>query len=207
MARIATGAPSGLPPGPVGASLGRGGPPSAASLLSGGHADDWLGDFWSSLSARELASPVKSLSDKWTLLPAFLKVRGLVKQHIDSYNYFVSTDIKQIMLANQKITADADPNFYLKYLDIRIGSPQAEVEMVSDSITPNDCRLRDMSYCAPILVDIEYTRGKLIVRKKNIKIGRMPIMLRSEKCVLFEKNEAELAALREVSHLRLLLPA
>ena len=43
-------------------------------------------DGWSSMSAAELAAPVKRLEDKWTLLPAFLRLRGLVRQHIDSYN-------------------------------------------------------------------------------------------------------------------------
>ena len=33
--------------------------------------------------------------DKWNLLPAFLKVKGLVKQHIDSFNYFVDHEIKE----------------------------------------------------------------------------------------------------------------
>ena len=32
---------------------------------------------------KKLAEPVKEISEKWQLLPAFLKVKGLVKQHID----------------------------------------------------------------------------------------------------------------------------
>jgi len=31
--------------------------------------------------------------EKWKLLPAFLSVRGLVKQHIDSYNHFVNVEV------------------------------------------------------------------------------------------------------------------
>ena len=61
------------------------------------------------LSKEELAAPVKTIEDKWKLLPAFLKVKGLVKQHIDSYNYFINVDIKKIMKANDKVTSDADP--------------------------------------------------------------------------------------------------
>jgi len=53
--------------------------------------------------------------DKWKLLPSFLKVRGLVKQHIDSFNYFINVDLKKIVLANEKVTSDVDPQFYLKY--------------------------------------------------------------------------------------------
>ncbi|RXG55058.1 hypothetical protein Avbf_12481 [Armadillidium vulgare] len=37
------------------------------------------------------------ITEKWKLVPAFLKVKGLVKQHIDSFNYFVNTDIKKIV--------------------------------------------------------------------------------------------------------------
>src|ERR1700677_1767833 len=61
--------------------------------------------------------------DKWLLLPAFLKVKGLVKKHIDSFNYFVDVDIKNILKANNKVTSDVDPRFWLKYTDIHVGFP------------------------------------------------------------------------------------
>ena len=41
--------------------------------------------------------PVGSLKDKWRLLPHFLKLRGLMKQHIDSFDYFVNVEMKQIV--------------------------------------------------------------------------------------------------------------
>lgn len=50
---------------------------------------------------------------------------------------------------------------YLEYKDIRIGTPNVDVPDapgVYESITPQQCRLRDMTYYAQILVDIEYTR-------------------------------------------------
>ena len=70
-----------------------------------------------------LEAPVDTVADKWRLLPAFLKVRGLVKQHLDSFNHLVSIEIKQIVRANQRITCDAEPAFYLKFLDVYIGEP------------------------------------------------------------------------------------
>ena len=48
------------------------------------------------------------------MLPAFLKVKGLVKQHIDSFNYFVETEIKDIVKANKRVTSDVDNKFYLE---------------------------------------------------------------------------------------------
>ncbi len=138
------------------------------------------------------------MRDKWKLLPAFLKVKGLVKQHIDSFNYFINVEIKKIMKANEIVTSIADPNFYLKYLNISVGNPDVEESFnVTKPISPHECRLRDMAYAAPITVDIEYTRGTQRVIRKAFPIGRMPIMLRSSNCILTGKSPKELAKLNE----------
>ena len=88
-----------------------------------------------------------------------------------------------------------------RYEAIRVLRPtRAEGEQdVGSAVTPHECRLRDMTYAAPIVVDINYRRGVERVRKKNIEIGRMPIMLRSAKCILTGKSDRELACLNECS--------
>ena len=72
-----------------------------------------------------LRQPIK---DKSELLPAFLKTRGLVRQHIDSFDYFINHEMKKIILAkaNEKVTCDSDPNFFLRYTDIYVGGPVLE---------------------------------------------------------------------------------
>ncbi|GAX73919.1 hypothetical protein CEUSTIGMA_g1369.t1 [Chlamydomonas eustigma] len=151
----------------------------------------------------KLTEPIKKVEDKFQLLPAFLKVRGLVKQHIDSFNYLINYELKKIVIANERVTCDTDPNFYLRFLNIYVGRPSVEEDMVATDITPQQCRLRDITYAAPITVDIEYTRGKEIVVKRGrngqgaVCIGRMPLMLRCERCVLYNKNEQQLAKLGE----------
>ncbi|KAJ1031443.1 hypothetical protein NDA13_001836 [Ustilago tritici] len=145
-----------------------------------------------------LMDPIKSVEDKWELVPAFLQVKGLVKQHIESYNYFVDHDLKNIIKANEKITSDIDPKFYLKYTDIAVGEPRRyDGDSLQRPITPHECRLRDITYSAHIFVNIEYTRGGKIIRRKNVAIGRIPVMLRSNKCVLSNKSEKELAKMSE----------
>uniref|UniRef100_A0A8B9VCC7 DNA-directed RNA polymerase subunit beta n=1 Tax=Anas zonorhyncha TaxID=75864 RepID=A0A8B9VCC7_9AVES len=125
-------------------------------------------------------------------------VKGLVKQHIDSFNYFINVEIKKIMKANEKVTSDADPMWYLKYLNIYVGTPDVEESFnVTRPVSPHECRLRDMTYSAPITVDIEYTRGSQRIIRNALPIGRMPIMLRSSNCVLTGKTPAEFAKLNE----------
>uniref|UniRef100_A0A915HX80 DNA-directed RNA polymerase subunit beta n=1 Tax=Romanomermis culicivorax TaxID=13658 RepID=A0A915HX80_ROMCU len=146
----------------------------------------------------EAVDPTGRIKDQWLLVPAFLKTKGLVKPHIDSFNYFIKVEIKKILKANEKLLSDADPNFYLKYTNIYVGTPDTEEGFgISKPTSPHECRLRDITYAAPITVDIEYTRGNQRVIRNNLPIGRMPIMLRSANCVLSNKTPEELAKLNE----------
>ncbi|XP_030543868.1 DNA-directed RNA polymerase III subunit 2 isoform X1 [Rhodamnia argentea] len=156
----------------------------------------------SDVDYQKIAAPIKSAVDKFQLVPEFLKVRGLVKQHLDSFNYFANTEIKKIVRANDKIVSNIDPNLYLRFKDVRIGNPTVAMgDGVVEDLSPQKCRLTDMTYAAPILVDVEYTKGShggySLSEKNDVAIGRMPVMLRSCCCVLFGKDEDELARLGE----------
>ncbi|KAJ3187007.1 DNA-directed RNA polymerase III core subunit ret1 [Gaertneriomyces sp. JEL0708] len=146
-----------------------------------------------------LTEPIGALEDKWRLVPAFLQSKGLIKQHIDSFNYFIETDIKQILRANEKIESDVDPTFWLKFKDIRVKTPQGydSRKSVDYGLTPMECRLRDVTYAGTIEVDVEYVRGKQLVRKRGVEVGRMPIMLRSSRCSLTNKSPEDMVNMGE----------
>ncbi len=153
---------------------------------------------WDSGPPEKLSAPVKTVSDKWQLVPAFLAVGGLVRQHIDSFNYFIETELREIVMANAKVVSAADPMFYLQYTDVRVGKPDVEESFgITKETTPHECRLRDMTYSAPVVVDIEYLRGQQRIVRKDLPIGRMPIMLRSDRCVLSGRDQAGMAAANE----------
>ncbi|CAI4212519.1 unnamed protein product [Parascedosporium putredinis] len=134
----------------------------------------WLALLEPFYNGKSLTDPISTKEDKFQLLPAFLKVKGLVKQHIDSYNFFVEQGIKDIVRANSRIKSDVESRFLLEY-----------------------CRLRDMTYAAPMVVDIAYIRDKTRVIKKDVPLGRMPIMLKSSKCRLAGANNAQMEAMNE----------
>lgn len=118
-----------------------------------------------------LDAPIGSLKDKWRALPHFLQVRSLMRQHIDSFDYFVNTEMKEIVQSPSacEIRSDHDPKFYLRYTDCWVGEPNVEEDSHSTTqATPNQCRLRDCTYSAPIYVNIRYTRGRQIVIKKKV---------------------------------------
>jgi len=147
----------------------------------------------------KLHNPIKNVSEKWKLIPAFLKVRGLVKQHIDSFNHFINIGIKELVKAksNYMITSDYDPKFYLKYKDIYVEKPTIYEDFVTRLIYPHECRVRNLTYAANIFVDIEYTCEDRCISRNSIVIGQIPIMLGSSNCNLIGKTHDDLALLNE----------
>lgn len=83
-----------------------------------------------------------------------MQVRGLVKQQIDSFNHFIERSMRDIVMAkdNCRITCEADPDWFLQYTDIHVGCPMELINYIERTLTPHDCRLRDMTYSAPITV-------------------------------------------------------
>ncbi|KAK9056089.1 hypothetical protein SSX86_027177 [Deinandra increscens subsp. villosa] len=134
--------------------------------------------------------------DKFQLIPEYLKVRGLVKVHVDSFNHFIESEIKKIVAANNIVTFGFDPHVYLRYKNVRVAEPYVLSDGVDRKLYPQECRLADMTYAAPIYVNIEYSSGKDSCLKE-VLIGRMPIMLKSLRCRLHSKDEDELAKLGE----------
>lgn len=77
-----------------------------------------------------LSRPIKNVEEKWKLLPHFLRMRGLMRQHIDSFDHFINIEIKKIVAArsNCEVRSEADPKFFLRYTDIYVGEPNIEEE-------------------------------------------------------------------------------
>ncbi|KAK3315011.1 hypothetical protein B0H66DRAFT_330563 [Apodospora peruviana] len=151
-------------------------------------------------NGKKLTDPISTKEDKFQLLPAFLKVKGLVKQHIDSYNFFINQDIKDIVKANRFIKSDQEEKFWLEFTDIRVGSPSRNDFSdfkARNEVTPMECRLRDMTYAANVVVDITYSRDRKKIIRKDVPLCRIPVMLKSAKCYLNGANNAEMETMNE----------
>jgi len=142
---------------------------------------------------------IPSMGDKWRLVDLFLEYKGLVTQHIDSYNYFVTEGLKEIMSAatNVLIRSESDPKWFLRYENIYVGKPSITEDMIVQGTSPNMCRIRDLTYAAPIFVDLNYWKGNVAYRKRGVEIGRLPVMLRSSVCTLHGMSASEMEKLGE----------
>lgn len=136
--------------------------------------------------------------DTWALLKSFFKEKGLVRQHLDSFNDFIENQMQDIVEENGQIIPDI-PDFYIKFGKINVGKPEVrEADGAKKEITPMEARIRELSYSAninlemiPVTID-ERTQCPIDKKKINMYIGRLPIMLKSVKCPLAKNSEIEL---------------
>ena len=169
----------------------------AKSAAKGADDDSSSGnEFHELYNSERVSEPLKKIEEKWKLVPAFLRLRGLVKQHIDSFNHFLNIGIKEIINANAMMTSEHDHRFYLKFTDINVDMPRISEDMVMHELTPHECRVRDMTYSAPIFVDIEYTLSNQKILRK-VEIGSMPMMLGASNCWLKDMTHEQLARVKE----------
>lgn len=82
--------------------------------------------------------------------------------------YFMSSKCNCVILKNSINYIST-----FRYTNVHVGTPDVDEGFnISKPTTPHECRLRDLTYSAPISVDIEYTRGTQRVSKAGLLIGR-----------------------------------
>ncbi|EAN81639.1 DNA-directed RNA polymerase III, putative, partial [Trypanosoma cruzi] len=141
---------------------------------------------------------------KLALLPALIGMKGLLNHHIASFDHLINVELKRILLneSNREIKSSIDPDFSIRYTNIRVCQPREIVGkgQLPKVVSPHECRTRDLTYRGDMIVDVEYTsrdRNKRPCTETDIKIGTIPIMLKSSSCNLFGKTREELVAMRE----------
>ena len=139
------------------------------------------------------------------LLQLFLEdSRGinLVRHHIESYDDFVASRIPQIVSAFNSTEINIDYAEHLQshrhklsisFDNVRLSRPAiVEKDGTRSVITPQEARLRSLSYCAQLYADMHitgYSADQPDARPEtkvlqNVCIGKIPIMVRSRYCIL-----------------------
>jgi DNA-directed RNA polymerase II subunit RPB2 len=146
----------------------------------------------------------------WILIESYFKhkhLKQLVKHQLESYNYFVNNQIQQTIEMFNPLLIVSDHDYIKEHnlhrLEIEITfenfsiyRPQIYENNGSTKIMfPQEARLRNFSYSSAMTIDlnIKYTvrngenyKNVLNYQKKikNVHIGKLPIMLKSDLCVL-----------------------
>ena len=136
------------------------------------------------------------------ILKAYFKDNSLVESQILSYNYFIEEGLKEIIMGFDRTNIpeyllEVYDEVNLTIVDVRLGEPNhIEVDGSITKLTPQIARLRGLTYSAPLYLKV----STLIGTQKDefeVQIAKMPIMLKSSKCVLAGKSYDELIEIGE----------
>lgn len=132
-------------------------------------------------------------NDIWNIYRAFFAENNVISNQLDSFNNFVNFGMQEIV--DQEPTI-AVPNYSVKFGQISVSNPKIiEDTRQLDLIYPNDCRLKDINYDAPVYCDILETFNDGTTKEeklhRKVVIGRMPIMVKSSLCNLSELCEEQ----------------
>ena len=136
--------------------------------------------------------------DYWDVMKTFFKEEGLVKQHLDSYNDFVQNTLQHIIDEIQGITIEVPNHKYdIKFGTIEVDEPRiVEVDGTVREVYPREARIRNLTYSAPLFLDIilnDEGRESL----ECVNIGNIPIMVKSDLCLLSKHNVDDLVRIGE----------
>jgi DNA-directed RNA polymerase subunit B len=135
------------------------------------------------------------------LQKSFFKEKGLVRQHLDSYNEFIDNGLQEMINEVSEIEIELPENPYKIKLgqawiidpQTRISGPYVtEVDGTKHEIFPTEARFRNLSYVAPIAVEMTPIIDGREQDTELVLIGDIPVMLKSKLCVLSQLQPDEL---------------
>jgi DNA-directed RNA polymerase II subunit RPB2 len=140
---------------------------------------------------------------QFDVLSKFVDQRTLVHHQLDSFNWMVNFQLQKII--------DETPSIHIQGKTSTHTWSFGHLYVENVVMTPQDARLRDQTYDTQVSVDIyvtvtEWDEDSKSMRecdaqlKKKVPLMRMPVMVKSGKCSLATKTNAECVALGECAN-------
>ncbi|SCZ99429.1 BZ3500_MvSof-1268-A1-R1_Chr7-2g09529 [Microbotryum saponariae] len=179
----------------------------------------------------EATDDVITQEDCWAVIASYFADKTLVSQQIDSFDEFVNNTMQELvdegasLILDQNMqhtgkAGDVTKRYELNFGQIYLSKPtMTEADGTVSPMFPNEARLRNLTYSAPLYIDmkkrvmvqdgeeIDSKTGELQWREEKdgvdsgedekIYIGKVPIMLRSGFCILNGLAERDVLELNE----------
>lgn len=142
----------------------------------------------------------------WNVLDSYFSNKEvLVKHHTESYNHFINIELPNIVRENNPlIIYDSHGEkklneYHINFNNVYISKPVInENDGTTKPMYPYDARIRNLSYSGGIYIDIDQKVIKKVDGKKvdtvylpklkRFNIGKIPIMLNSQYCILNDQS-------------------
>ncbi|MEM5882676.1 MAG: DNA-directed RNA polymerase subunit B'' [Candidatus Aenigmatarchaeota archaeon] len=130
-----------------------------------------------------------------TLLDVFANEKGFVRFQIDSYNDFITRRIPKVLSEIGVIKPEVPElgEFKIKLGEFKIGEPTVkEADGSTRPILPMEARIRNLTYAAPMYVEMTPILNNIESESVVVNFGDMPVMVKSKICPLSFMTRQEL---------------
>ncbi|MEA1944176.1 MAG: DNA-directed RNA polymerase subunit B'' [Euryarchaeota archaeon] len=136
--------------------------------------------------------------DRKKLSKSYFAKNKIVQHQIDSFNEFVNHGLQKVVdemgvIETEISGADEGAETYVRLGTVSVGYPVVkEADGAVDRLFPSGARLRNLTYSAPINLEMTVVQNGTESDPKSVEIGVLPIMLRSRVCNLYGLSDKEL---------------
>ena len=141
----------------------------------------------------------ETLPDMWSIIHDILRREGVARQHLNSYNEFMERGLQSIIDEVAEIEIEtAEYPYKIKLGKIKLQQPRImELDGSITHVAPVEGRLRNLTYASPVMLECSIVEDGKVLESRFIHIGDMPVMVKSNACILHNLPETKLIELGE----------
>ena len=128
------------------------------------------------------------------------RLEHLVAPHVDSFNYFLNHGLLEAIndIPENEFNLGEDLVVRMKFTDVQIGYPQKNDDQSGMDLTPREARERGLSYTGVLTTTINVDiPGEVEGMTLTVRMGDLPIMVKSDRCHLKGLSPHRLVRLKE----------
>jgi len=131
----------------------------------------------------------------------------LAEHHFRSFNSFLNQGMQRVVDEKETIETDigdkeGEEPVHVELSDVRVVTPRVrEADGSEELLYPQEARLRNITHSAPVFMEMSIVKGEegeeRVVDQTETKVGRMPVMVGSDKCNIAGFSDEELIEIGE----------
>jgi len=135
-----------------------------------------------------------STNKRWVIINDILTRDGVAKQHLTSFDEFLKNGLQEIIDEINHIDIEnAEYPYKIQLGRINYKQPRMmELDGSVTHITPAEARMRNVSYIAPLMLEANVIEDGKTLESRFIHIGDIPVMVKSDACILRNFSEQKL---------------
>ncbi len=135
-----------------------------------------------------------SINKRWAITQDILSREGIAKQHLNSFDEFLVKGLQEIINEIGHIDVEnAEYPYKIQLGRIQIQRPRMmELDGSVTNITPAEARMRNVSYVAPLMMEVSIIEDGKTLESRFVHIGDIPVMVKSGGCILQNYSEQKL---------------